>query len=195
MPAVLLTTYECRTGRVPRLCAKCAEPTDDGVPFPVLTPVPHFLLNLFLVICPPVFVGMAAIIRRRRFVLPLCPPDRADWEWRVRVFTWTYLAIILPVYLVAPPLNYFLWPDPHDEIGCFPGLLVYYLVWVVWSIPVAVLSTRTVRTIKVMAEGIRLAGVHPAFVAALQADRAQDDDPARLPWGGDERDDYDDPAD
>ena len=196
MPAVLLTTYECQTGRLPHLCARCGEPTDDGLPFPALTPVPQFVLNLFLVICPPVFVLLAVIVlRRRRFVLPMCPADRADWEWRDRLSTWSYLIAACGTYVTAPVLGYLLWPGPDGELGFSLGLLAYYVVWVAWVVPVTVLWTRTVRTSKVTTAGIRLAGVHPAFAAALREDRASDADPARLPWGGTERDDYDDPAD
>jgi hypothetical protein len=196
MPTVLLTRYECQTGRLPRLCARCGEPADDGIPFPLLTPVPHFLLNLFLVICPPVFVVLAVtVLRRRTFVLPLCAPDRADWEWRDRVSSWTYVALVCGVYLAAPVLGYLLWVEADDEIGIVLGFLVYYLTWVAWVMPVAVLWTRTVRSSKVTMQGVRLAGVCAAFVTALRADRAQDADPARLPWRGDERDDYDDQPD
>ena len=193
MPTVLLTSYECRAGRLPRLCARCGEPTDDGVRVPLLTPVPHFLLNLFLVVCPPVFVLLAVtVLDRRTYLLPLCPSHRDDWKWRDRVSTWTYLAIPCLTYSTIPILTYL---SVDGAMAFALGVAVYYLSWATWVTPAAILWTHAVRTSKVTARGIRLSGVHPTFVTALREDRARDADPARLTWGGTERDDYDDPAD
>ena len=63
----------------------------------------------------------------------------------------------------------------------------YLLMWTYWVTVAAVMWTRTVRTTKVAPEGIRLSGVSAAFVAALEADRAADPDPARRAWFGDVR--------
>ena len=195
MPTVLLTTYECRTGLLPRLCAKCGEPTDDGIPLPSLTPVPSLLLNVFLIVCPPVFVGLAIAIRRgATFDLPLCKPDKADWQWRDRVSSWTCVALVCGAYVTAPIVGYLTVSAADPLNGIVMGFIVYYLIWVVWWMPIAVMWTRTVRTSKVTYQGIRLSGVCKEFVTAIREDRAQDPNPARLPWGGTVRDDYDDPT-
>src|SRR5687767_11355787 len=118
MPPVLLTTYECRTNRLPRLCAKCAEPTDDGVPFPLVGRGTFVLLNVFLVLCPPMVVLLAVtVLNRRTFLLPLCPPHRADWQWRDRLTTRTYLGAVCVSYVAALVLGGLLLPGPNAMEG------------------------------------------------------------------------------
>src|SRR5262249_3797654 len=106
MPTILLTTYECRTGLLPHLCAKCGVPTDSIVRSMALAAVPQFLMNLFLVICPPLFLVMSAVFRRRfAYELPMCPPHRVDREWRNRISSWTYL-IVCATYIAAFTVAY-----------------------------------------------------------------------------------------
>jgi hypothetical protein len=192
MPTVLLTRYECERNLVPRRCARCGAPADEAVRLTVLEPTTHVLVAALLSLCPPLFVALATILQRRRAMrLPMCPADRADWEWRDRVTSWSYvLAVCVPyvaaVGLVVVSLGH----------GWEPGVAIagagYFAAWACWVTPAALIWTRTVRTTKVAREGIRLSGVSAAFVAGLHTDRAADPDPARRAWFGDVRDDYDD---
>lgn len=190
MPTVLLTTHELRTGLLPRLCAKCGEPSDESVRLTVPTPLAQAVLAMFLPVCPPLFVVAAVAVKKRSSAaLPLCPPHAADWRWRDWLTSLTYLPVVCGSYLAAWAVALF---TPIDPVG---PAIIYYFVWVAWVVPAVILWTRTVRITKVTPWGIRLSGVDPAFVAALREDRARDADPARLPWHGDVRDDYDDRPD
>ena len=192
MPTVLLTRYECDRNLVPKLCTRCGAPTGDAVRLTVLTPVPHVLVAALLTLCPPAFIVAAKVLQRRRAMkLPMCPADRADWQWRDRVTSWSYVFAVLVPYIAAIGVVFasvwFEW-----EGGNAIGLMGYLVTWTCWVAPTALIWTRTVRTTRVAGEGIRLSGVCAEFVAALQADRAADPDPARRAWFGDIRDDYDD---
>ena len=192
MPTVLLTPYECDRGLVPRLCARCGAPTDEAVRVTVLSPTTHVVMASLLTLCPPLFVVLARILQRRRAMrLPMCPTDRADWEWRDRVTSWSYVFAVGVPYVAFPALALALVPlDWVPRLGMAGA--AYLVAWTCWVVPAAVLWTQTVRTTKVTREGLRLSGVSPAFVAGLHADRAADSDPARRAWFGDIRDDYDD---
>jgi hypothetical protein len=187
MSTVLVTTHELRTGLLPRLCVKCGEPTDASVRLTVPTPMAQVALAVFLTFCPPLFVALATDLKRRAAVdLPMCPAHGADWRWRDGLASVTYLLVVCGSYLAAWAAALF---TPINPLG---PAIIYYFVWAAWVAPNAVLWTRTVRITKVTRWGVRLSGVDPGFVAALRDDRARTADPARLPWHGDVRADYDD---
>ncbi len=190
MPTVLLTTHELRAGLLPRLCARCGEPTDESIRLTVPTPLNQLALGMFLSFCPPAFLALALFLKRRSSAeVPMCQPHGIDWRWRDRVTSVSYLLVICGAYLAAGVVILVSATDP------LVPAIVYFFVWAAWVGPVAVLWTRTLRITKVTHWGIRLSGVDPAFVAAIREDRARAADPARLPWHGDVRDDYDDLAD
>jgi hypothetical protein len=190
MATVLLTTHELRTGLLPRLCARCGEPTSKSVRLTVPTPMSQLGLAVFLIFCPPLFVALALFLKKRSSVeLPMCPPHGADWRWCDRLTSITYLWAICGSYLAAWAIALSSMTDP------LVPAVVYFFIWVAWVTPATILWTKTVRITKVTRWGVRLSCVDPAFVAALREDRARDADPARLPWHGDVRDDYDDMAD
>src|SRR5690242_14707538 len=102
MPTVLLTRYECDRGLVPRLCARCGAPAEEAVRLTVLDPVTHVLVAASLTLCPPAFITAATILQRRRAMrLPMCPTDRADWEWRDRVTSRSYVFAVCVPYVAA----------------------------------------------------------------------------------------------
>jgi hypothetical protein len=190
MPTVLLTTHELRTGLLPRLCTRCGEPTDDCVRLTVPTPLLQMVLATFLTFCPPLFVALALLLKKRSSAaLPMCRPHGDDWRWRDWLTSITYLPVICGSYLAAWAVGLFTQIDPGVPA------LAYLLIWIAWIAPAALLWTHTVRITKVTSWGVRLSGVDPAFVEALREDRACDADPARLPWHGDVRADYDDQPD
>jgi hypothetical protein len=190
MPTVLLTTHELRTGLLPRLCARCGEPTDDSVRVTVPTPLSQLALGTFLALCPPVFVAFALYLKKRSSAaVPMCRPHGDDWRWRDRLTSITYLTVVGGSYLAAWAVGFLAPIDPGVPA------LAYLFIWMAWMAPAVLLWTRTVRITKVTAWGVRLSGVDAAFVEALREDRARDPDPARLPWHGDERADYDDQPD
>jgi hypothetical protein len=195
MPTALLTPIECLESRLPRVCAKCGAPADAGVRLTFQTPLIHFLLGLFLATCPPLLLGLAIVQNiRHGFEVPMCEPHRADWRWRDRLTLVTYIPLAV-VYMAALAWAAFPWPDdPFDEFAAI-GVVVYGLCWYVWIVFATLLWTRTVRISWVTRWGVRLSGVHEAFVTALRDDRARDANPARLPFHGDIRDDYDDRPD
>ena len=57
----------------------------------------------------------ATVLRRRRFVLPLCPADRADWEWRDRLSTWSYVLAAGGTYVAGPVVGYLAWDEPNTD--------------------------------------------------------------------------------
>ena len=103
MPTVLLTRYECERNLVPRLCVRCGAPADEAVRLTVLDPTTHVLVAALLQpLLPPLFVVLATILQRRRAMrLPMCPADRADWEWRDRVTSWSYVLAVCVPYVAA----------------------------------------------------------------------------------------------
>jgi hypothetical protein len=190
MPTVLLTTHELRTGLLPRLCARCAEPTDASVRLTAPSPLSQMVLATLLTFCPPLFVVLALLLKKRSSVeLPICRPHGDDWRWRDRVTSTTYLWIVCGSYVAAWAVGLFAPIDPGVPA------LAYLFIWMAWMAPAVLRWTRTVRITKVTPWGVRLSGVDQAFVEALRVDRARAADPARLPWHGDVRADYDDQPD
>ena len=192
MPTVYLTRYECERSLVPRLCARCGMPADDAIGVAVITPAIHGLLGTLLILCPPLLLLIVWRLQGRPHLrMPMCPTDRADWQWRDRVTTRTYL-VVVGAYLAAAVV--LLGTPGWLDWEVMAGLSVagYFAVWNVWMVPAVLVWTRTVRATKVMAEGLRFSGLHPAFVAAVREDRSRDPDPARQARFGDVRDDYDD---
>lgn len=190
MPTVLLTPFECHESRLPRVCAKCGVPADRGVRLAFQTPLVHILLGVFLIFCPPLHLGLAVVQTiRHGFELPMCGPHRADWRWRDRFTTATC------VPLVALYLGGLVWatvPQPRHQELLAAGPIAYGVCWYAWTVMATLLVEPIVRISWVTRWGIRLAGVHAKFVEALRDDRAHDANPARLPFHGDVRDDYDD---
>ena len=159
MPTVLLTRYECDRGLVPRVCARCGVPADDAVRVTVLDPVTHALMAASLTLCPPAFIAAATILHRRRAMrLPMCPADRADWEWRDRVTSRSYVFAVGVPYVAAIGVAVASFLNDWEP-GIAIGLMGYLVMWTCWVAPTAVTWTRTVRTTKVTPEGIRLSGV------------------------------------
>jgi len=190
MPTVLLTTHELRTGLLPRLCARCGEPTDEFVRMTVPTPLSQTALGFCLPLCPPLFLAVALQSKKRSSVhLPMCRPHGEDWRWRDRLTSTAYLWVVCVGYLAAIAVGIFTDLDPGVAAAG------YLFVWVMWMVPAVLIWTETVRVTKVTRWGVRLSGVDPAFVAAIREDRARAADPARLPFHGDVRDDYDDRPD
>src|SRR5262245_25464125 len=102
MPIVLLTRYECERSRFPPICARCGEPTDDAVRFTLATPATNLLMGTCLSLCPPLAPVVSRWFNRRSHMqIPMCPTDGADWHWRDRVTTWTYIAAMVPTYVAA----------------------------------------------------------------------------------------------
>jgi hypothetical protein len=196
MPTVLLTRYECERSLVPAVCARCGEPPDDTVRMPVITPAVHGLLGASLILCPPLFLLVVWWLRSwPRLNLPMCRADRADWRWRDGVTSWLYVVLVLGAYVTVPVVVAATGERWNWEIVIPLGFVAYFLVWNIWIYPTVLLWTRTVRISKVHREGLRLSGVHGAFVAAVWEDRARDLDPARRTQYGDVRDDYGDEPD
>lgn len=194
MPTVLLTPFECHESRLPRICARCGAPTDTGVRLAFLTPLVHTLLGVFLVLCPPMHIGLAVVQTvRHGFELPMCRPHRADWRWRDRFTTATYIPVAA---LYMGGLVWATVPQPrHQELLAAAGLMAYGVCWYAWIVTATLIWVRTVRISWVTRWGVRLSGVDESFVNALRDDRARDANPARLPFHGDVRDDYDDRPD
>lgn len=194
MARVLLSRYECTHDLLPPVCARCGQPADGAARFTLTTPASQYLLGALLTVCPPLFVTLAIWLRSRSsFRVPLCEPDRADWEWRDRATRWGYVFLACVPYLVGFGLVIVSCSLGVDGLWVATGGVVGYFVgWYAWIVPAVLVWTRTVRTSKVNQRGIHLAGVHPEFVKALEADRAADPHPARRPAYGDMRDDYDD---
>jgi len=191
MPAVRLTRYECEHNLLPKVCARCGAAADGSIRIVLFTPVSNIVFGTALFLCPPFFIAAAHLLQKWwRFQVPMCQADQADWRWRDRVTTWTYIAVVLPAYIVALVLVFVL--PAEESIGVLLIAVGYLFVTYAWLVPAALCFTHTVRTSKVMKRGIRLSGVHANFIQALMADRVQsrETDPARAAWYGDDRDDF-----
>jgi len=196
MPTILLTRYECERGLVPAICARCGAPADDAVRFAVISPAVHVLIGASLILCPPLFLLLVMESRNRpRLRLPVCRSDGDDWRWRDRLTSWSYVVVVFGAYLAIPVAVVATGGRWGWEVIVPGGLVTYYLVWTLWVVQAALLWTRTVRVSKVHPEGLRFAGVHAGFVAAVWEDRARDPDPARRVRYGDVRADYGDEPD
>jgi hypothetical protein len=190
MAAVRLTRYECERDLLPRVCARCGVPANTEVRPCLHTPFWNVALSVLLVICPPVFLILIEIVlRKRRFPVPMCERDAADWKWRDRFSIISYLImgvgayiVVLVLILISPVA------DRVKELAPLGYLLTIYS----WFPVYAIMWTRTVRSTKVMKRGIRLSGLHEDFIRALMADRmrSRESDPARTAWYGDARDDF-----
>src|SRR4026209_338536 len=106
MPLLKLTPYECEHDLLPRLCGKCGEAADQRIRFIPLPPALNILMGFMLIACPPLFIAMAMICYRRitPIFMPMCDVHRADWEWRDRLTSITYLAFVTGAYCVAVPV-------------------------------------------------------------------------------------------
>jgi hypothetical protein len=200
MPTVRLSFHECLNGLLPPVCVTCGAPADRGVRFTVPTRFLVYALGVLSSFCPPLFVLAAVVLgRRRKMQVPMCEPHRAAWLRWDRNLTWSYMTVVGGAYVAAVLLLIFLpseWVDrflglPRPEgvkWSVIPG--GYFLVTLMWFVPMSIRQTRYVRTTQATARDLRLSGVHPEFVRAVWEDRARD--PARLAMFGDARDDYDD---
>jgi hypothetical protein len=192
MPLVKITPYECERNLFPRLCAKCGVPTESHVRFAVPGPVGNVVMGTLLSVCPPLFVATAICIRRWKqgVLVPMCETHKADWEWRDRTTSYSYLVFAVAPYCSAVVLSTFVldWSNPGLFVSCFVG---YFFVWCIWVVPAGIIWTRTVRSTGLPRRGFQLSGVHPDFVRALAEDRVRDANPERTAWFGDHRDDFD----
>jgi hypothetical protein len=190
MPLLKLTPYECEHDLLPRLCGKCGEPADDRVRFTPVSPTLNIFMGSTIILCPPLCIGLALLLPRRiaPLFMPMCATHRADWHWRDRITTATYMVVAI-AYVVAIALLVFapLPPYGYPLVG-----MCYWFVWCFWIVPASLIWTRTVRSTGLPKRGIQLSGVHANFVRAILDDRAQDKNPERVAWFGDQRDDFDD---
>jgi hypothetical protein len=188
MPVVRLTYYECDRGLLPRVCAVCGVPADDGVKFLVPTRFTMYLIGVLIWVCPPLVIPVGEYLARRRNIrVPMCPQHLAEyrrWDWASSL---TFLVLSTGPYLAGIFLLVLL---PAGEMKWMLVPAGYFVSAFSWMIPFSIWQTRHVRTTEATSQGIRLSGVHADFVQAVRDDRAAD--PARLAAYGDARDDYDD---
>ena len=142
---------------------------------------------------PPLFLFTLPFARRVEVCVPLCRAHEDDFarceraEKRYVFPAWTAVAVLMDLILIVECLN---GGPAISGVGLFavPGAAI---------IAVAVIGRGRIALSKPRKTGVRLTGVHPAFVAALVTDRARDrvSNPDRRTGHGDVRDDYDDQAD
>jgi hypothetical protein len=191
MPLVKITPYECERSLFPRLCAKCGVLTESHVRFTPLGPTANVFMATLLSVCPPLFVILAIGLRRvtKGVLVPMCDTHKADWQWRDRVTSYSYLAVVGVYCAVAVCLAIgWIW---DIDVPSITLMSLYLIAWCVWLIPASITWTRTVRATGVPRRGMQLSGVHPDFVRALAEDRVRDANPDRIAWFGDHRDDFD----
>src|SRR5690349_9049252 len=106
MPQVKITPYECERNLFPRLCAKCGVPTETRVRFMMPGLVANGVMATLLSVCPPLFVISAICFRRWKpgVLVPMCETHKADWEWRDRVTSCSYLMLAVAPYCTAAVL-------------------------------------------------------------------------------------------
>ena len=196
MPTVDLTEYEVRHDLLPAVCARCGKPASDRVPHTTHVAegrwAPVQVLGLLggLFIFPPLAVLALRSARAYSVGVPLCAAHREDFRRRERIdntyvlWAWAAAAVVVEAVVLIVLLS------------GGPGVVCYapFGVLAAGVVASALVGGRSIFLTRPVKEGIRLARVHPAFVAALQADRARDriSNPDRRGGHGDMRDDYDD---
>lgn len=194
---VVLTEAEYQADALPPLCARCGAPATVRVRrrvrilsnrFTCLWAIP-FLAGL--IFCPPLFILVLVAFGKRADVrVPMCPEHEGHWVTPDRVGS----RLVLPIWsLVATGLTVYAILDPEYR-WLYVGGAVLTLLAVVGVLQV---TTRQL-VLAVAGEGrdVRLKRVHPAFAAAVAAERQRNppERPARYQRPEDEWDDYDDEA-
>ena len=177
MTEVTLTRAECDRDFLPLVCAKCGAPAADRVP----RQTRYFahggrgwepggiIVGLFAF--PP--LAVAITLARAEIVeigVPMCDAHRDDWGWRDRAARWILLPVwtvlLLAVFTTAAIVErtrgdgaVLLLLAPAVSLA---ALLIENVVLYVGTVK---LGTNDIR------EGLRVRRVHPAFVAAVFADR------------------------
>jgi hypothetical protein len=201
MPAVRLTRYECQHNLLPRVCTRCGAPAEGGACFTLLTPTWNLILGLVAWFCAPVIpILIPRLKARRSFVVPMCEPHRADWQWRDRLTDRLFWYLVIPVYvatalavllLLLTETRMLLLTETQSEVlGSLP-LIYLATVWG-WIVTAMLVLMRTVRVMRVQPRWIELWGVRRDFIRALIDDRirTRESDPERLGSYGDVRDDF-----
>ena len=199
MARIDLSDYEVAHDLLPPLCAKCGEPATDRPTLKLyivdgwagVLQVFGLFFGLFLF--PPLVLFALRFAAAVEVRVPLCPAHRDDLARRERAEkrylfpVWTAATVLLELTLLVELLM----DGPGVSCGGPFVLLVGALV------ASGVIGRGRVRLAKPAKAGVRLTGVHPAFVAAVLEDRARDrvSNPARRTGHGDVRDDYDDGLD
>jgi hypothetical protein len=203
MPRVNVTSYEYEQDLLPMVCAKCGRPAEDRV-FRLIRHLDcderGFLAGgvvLGLLAFPPLFFFIALRFSEKiRVRIPMCETHRGDWKWRDRAEKW----FVFPVWVVGVFFLYaiggmYMFKGDTENAtaswACIPG--AFFVLAFVENVIILFGAVRVTKPAK--QDGIRLAGVHEEFVAALTEDRARDrvDNPERrcVPRA-DMQDDFDD---
>ena len=198
MARITLTDYEVKHGLLPAVCARCATPAAGRVTQTVgvldgwrgAFQLIAVLFGLFFF--PPLLPFTLRFARLVRVPVPMCPEHAELFRWQERAEkryllpAWTVVAVGLDVVFVVELL----------VAGTGYSFTGVFVVLVGALLAAAVIGHGRVNVAYSAKTGVRLTGVHRAFVAAMVEDRARArvDDPDRRGGHGDVRDDYDDEA-
>jgi len=198
-----VTTYETEHDLLPMVCAKCGQPAEDRVFRQIrhLDCDRHGLLAagalIGMLAFPPLFLLVAFGFSEKIGVrIPMCETHRDDWNWRDRAEKWfvfpAWVVVVVVLYAIA--FMYAIEGNTDNAaiaLLCVPG--AFFVLAFVEN--VIILFGAVKISIPAKQKGIRLAGVHEDFVAALAEERAHErvDNPERryVPRMG-VQDDYDD---
>ncbi|MBO0697295.1 MAG: hypothetical protein J2P46_02770 [Zavarzinella sp.] len=194
---VVVTEAEYQADALPALCARCGAPATARVRRR-LRILPNRLTWLWtipflagLIFCPPLFILVLVVFGKRADVcVPMCAEHEGHWVTPDRVGG----RLVLPIWsLVATGLTVCAILDPEYRWLYVAGAVLTLLA------VIGVLQVTTGQLVLAVAgEGsdVRLKRVHPAFAAAVAAERQRNrpERPGRYQRPEDEWDDYDDEA-
>jgi len=166
MASVKLGRYEATQGQLPRVCVRCGAPA-ALVKAKNFSWHPGWVLALILVGLLPYVIVALALTKRMRVRVPLCQQHRYHWASR----TWLILGgfvflLALGVGLIALLAALERRPGAADNVG---GMLCLGLgvLGLVWLIAAAVAQSTGIRPTEITATRIKLVGVSPGFVEAV----------------------------
>jgi hypothetical protein len=172
MPNIKLTDYECRKNLLPKVCMFCGQPavTRKQRNFAWHPPWVWILVLVGILVA-----AIVAIVLTKRMTVrvPVCEQHEGFWRRRGMTIGFSFLGIVLVE--IAAAIGAANLPQGQDNLGGFVCAGGVFLL-LGWLVLVAIYSTRSIRPTEITDRFIRLTGVHPEFIAALEDDRERDRD-------------------
>jgi hypothetical protein len=168
MANVRLSDYDLDT--LPDVCMKCGA-TATVRKSKMFSWHPPWVFVLLLIGLLP-FIIVALIMTKRKTVeVPFCEAHKNHWLWRTLVIVLSFVGIAVVGIVVYSAMM-----EPAGRRGGAGDELIGLLCMasvlglIVWIILVAVLQMTAIRASEITDRGIRLSGVAPEFVSAVEQD-------------------------
>ena len=169
MASVRLSRYEATRGHLPRVCMRCGAPATLVKPKTFSwQPGWVFLFILLGLVGLVLFLVLSLTLSKRmRVQVPLCERHRHHWAIRNGlILGGLVLLLALAGGLIGWQTELGRWLGMGNDAGAilWLGLAALALIWLIGA---AIAQSRAIRPTEITAKRIRLVGVSPHFVAAL----------------------------